>query len=166
MTQEKNTSKQMLLSEIACALTDHITEEFGGGHFVDLTTGEVTFIQGEYMLDDVTAEEMPEYRDWEQEQIKQYLEHDLIKIDYVSSHESFCVMERFVGSRPECEHESLYVALIKRHPFREFSNKVERMGLLQEWYDFKNAAEEAMAEKWLEEHELEIKDGKIVRNNG
>lgn len=37
------------------------------------------------------------------------------------------------------------------------------MGILQEWYDFKNAAEEAMAEKWLEHHDLEIIDGKIVR---
>lgn len=35
---------------------------------------------------------------------------------------------------------------------------------LQEWYDLKNAVEEAMAEEWLEEHDLEIKEGKIVRS--
>ena len=163
MTQPKLTSKQMLLNEIACALTDHMTEEYGSGHFVDLTTGEVTFIQSEYMLEDVTPEELSEYREWEQEQIKQYAEHNLIKIDCVPSHESFRVMERFVESRPEREHKSLYVALVKRHPFREFRAKVERMGLLQEWYDFKNSAEETMAQEWLEEHDLEIIDGKIVR---
>lgn len=53
----------MLLNDIACALTDHMTEEYGSGHFVDLTTGEVSFIQGEYMLEDVTPEELAEYRD-------------------------------------------------------------------------------------------------------
>lgn len=153
----------MLLNDIACALTDHMTEAYGSGHFVDLTTGEVTFIQGEYMLEDVTPEELAEYRDWEQEQIKQYAEHELIKIDCVPSHESFRLMERFVESRPERERKSLYVALVKLHPFREFRAKVERMGLLQEWYDFKSAAEETMALEWLEEHDLEIIDAKIVR---
>lgn len=163
MNQVKFTPEQMLLNEIACALTDHTSEEFGSGHFVDLTTSGVTFIQGDYMLEDVTPEDLTGYRDWEQEQIKQYSEHDLIRIECVPSHESFRVMERFVESRPEREQKSLYVALAKRHPFREFRFKVERMGILQEWYDYKNAAEQAMAEEWLEEHELEIKDGKIVR---
>lgn len=165
MAQTKFTPKQILLNEIACALTDHMTEDYGSGHFVDLTTGEVTFIQSDYMLEDVTSEELAEYRDWEQEQITLYTEHDLIRINCVPSRESFRVMERFVESRPEREHKSLYVALAKRHPFREFRDKVERMGILQEWYDFKNAAEETMAEEWLEEHELEIIAGKIVRNN-
>lgn len=163
MTQTKFTPKQILLNEIACALTDHMTEDYGSGHFVDLTTGEVTFIQSDYMLEDVSPNELQEYRDWEQEQILLYMEHDLIRIACIPSRESFRVMERFVESRPEREHKSLYVALAKRHPFCEFRDKVERMGILQEWYDFKNAAEETMAEEWLEEHELEIIDGKIVR---
>ena len=144
----------MLLNEIACALTDHTTEELGAGHFVDLTTGGVTFIQGDYMLEDVTPEDLTGYRDWEQEQIKQYSEHDLVRIDCVPSHESFRVMEGFVESRPEHEQKSLYVALSKRHSFREFRFKVQRMGILQEWYDYKDAAEAAMAEEWLKENEL------------
>lgn len=164
MSQVKFTPRQILLNEIACALTDHMSLECGAGHFVDLTTGGVTFIQGDYMLEDVTPEDLTGYRDWEQEQIKQYSEHDLVRIDCVPSHESFRVMERFVESRPESEQKSLYVALSKRHPFREFRSKVERVGILQEWYDYKDAAEEAMAEEWLEEHELEIKDGKIVKS--
>ncbi len=163
MAQVKFTPKQILLNEIAFALTDHMTEDYGNGHFVDLTTGEITFIQSEYMLEDVTPEEITEYRDWEQELIKQYAEHDLVKIDCIPSRESFSVMERFIESRPEREHKSLYVTLAKKHPFREFRGKVERMGILQEWYDFKNAAEETMAEEWLENHDLEIIDGKIAR---
>lgn len=163
MAQTKFTPRQMLLSDIACALTDHMAEEIGAGHFVDLTTGEVTFVQSEYMLEEVTPDELADYRDWEREQIKVYSEHDLIRIDCVPSHESFRVMEQFVESRPEREKKSLYVALAKRYPFREYRDKVERMGILQEWYDFKNVAEHAMAEEWLNEQELEIKDGKIVR---
>ena len=58
----------MLLSDIACALTDHMAEDIWSGHFVDLTTGKVTFIQGEYMLEDVTPDELTDYHDWEQEQ--------------------------------------------------------------------------------------------------
>lgn len=92
MAQTKFTQRQILLNEIACALADHMTEDFGSGHFVDLITGGVTFIQGDYMLEDVTPEDLTGYRDWEQEQIKQYSEHDLIRIDCVPSHESFRVM--------------------------------------------------------------------------
>lgn len=33
-----------------------MTEGYGSGHFVDLTTGEVTYIQSDYMLEDVTSE--------------------------------------------------------------------------------------------------------------
>lgn len=128
MAETKRTPKQMLLYDIACALTDNTADMYEAGHFVDLTTGEVTFIQGEYMLEDVTPEELAEYEDWEQEQIIQYAEHDLVKIHCLPSHESFRVM-----------------------------------GILQDWYDFKNAAEETMAQKWLEEHNLNIIDGKIVR---
>lgn len=57
MDKVKFTPRQRLLDEIACALTDHMTEDYGAGHFVDLTTGEVTFIQGDYMLEDVTPDD-------------------------------------------------------------------------------------------------------------
>lgn len=55
------------------------------------------------------------------------------------------------------------MALAKRHPFREFVDKAERMGLLQDWYDFKYATEMTMAQEWLNDHDLEITDNKIVR---
>lgn len=164
MADRKLTPQQLLLNEIACAMTDHTADMYEAGHFVDLTTGEVTFIQREYMLEDVTPEELAGYRDWEQEQIIQYAEHDLVKINCLPSHESFRVMEQFVESRSEREQRSLYAALAKKHPFREFRSAVERMDILQEWYDFKNAAEEAIALQWLGEHDLEIIDGKIVRS--
>lgn len=163
MTQVKFTPKQMLLNEIACVLTDYMTAQAGAGHFVDLTTGQLTFIQSEYMIDDVTPDELSRYRDWEQEQILQYSEHDLIRIECVSSHESFRVMEQFIERRPEREQGSLYLALARKHPFREFRAKVELWGILQEWYDFKQASDTDMAEKWLEDHDLEIIDGKIVK---
>lgn len=158
-------TNQSLLSEIAFALTDHTSTENGAAHFVDLTTGEVTFIQGDYMFeeDEITEDEIASYHDWEQEQIRTYLHHELIEIEPISSRESFRIMEAFADTRNEQEQTHLYKALNRRGPFKCFRYAVEDLGILQQWYDFKNEAERRKAQEWLTENDLAIKDGKIVR---
>ncbi|MBQ0050348.1 MAG: hypothetical protein KBT12_08990 [Bacteroidales bacterium] len=106
-------TNQSLLSEIAFALTDHTSTERGATHFVDLTTGEVTFIQGDYMFeeDEITEDEIASYHDWEKGQIRTYLHHELIEIEPISCRESFRIMEAFADTRNEEEQTHLYKAL-------------------------------------------------------
>lgn len=156
---------QQLLSEISFALTDHETTQYGAAHFVDLTTGDVTFIQHEYMFeeDEITEDEINSYHDWEQECIRTYLHHDLIHIEPLHSSESFRVMEAFAETRSPQEQQHLYKALNRKRPFANFRYAVEDLGILQDWYDFKNEAEARQAQEWLKENDLEIRDGKIHR---
>lgn len=160
-----NTTYHQLLSEIAFALTDHMTTENGAAHFVDLTAGEVTFIQGDYMFeeDEITEAKIATYQDWEQDQIRTYLHHDLIEIEPIPSHESFRLMEAFADSRNEQEQTHLYKALNRRGPFACFRYACNDLGILQQWYDFKNEAEIRQAQEWLAENGLAIKYGKIAR---
>lgn len=162
-----NTTYHQLLSEIAFALTDHMTTENGAAHFVDLTAGKVTFIQEEHMFEngEITEEEINDYQDWEQDQIRTYLHHDLIEIEPIPSHESFRLMEAFADSRNEQEQTHLYKALNRRGPFTCFRYACNDLGILQQWYDFKNEAEARQAQEWLAENHLVIKDGKITRNS-
>lgn len=88
--------------------------------------------------------------------------HELVEIDPKDSHEGYELMERFAESRPGAESEKLFQALNRRHPFSTFRYAVEDLGILQEWYDFKNKALEELAEERLRDHGIEFKDGKIV----
>lgn len=161
---EKN---QQLLNDIAFSLTDHMSDNNGASHFVDLTTGEITFIQNEYMFeeDEITEEEINAYRDWEQDCIRTYLHHDLIKVDPIPSYESFRLMEDFVEPRPRQEQIHLCKSLNRKRPFVCFRYACEDLGILQQWYDFKNEAESRQAQEWLSENAFEIRDGKIVRSS-
>ena len=157
------TDSKSLLSELAYALTDHSTFEIGSRHFVDLTEGGLFFTQEEYMREGVTPERLAKYHDWEQNLIRTYMEHDLIAIDPLPSYESFHIMEVFIESRPSHEQQHLVKALNRKQPFACFKYAADELGILQEWYEFKNEAEICMAEKWLKVEGLTIIEGKIVR---
>ena len=163
MNPSATPSDTTILSELAYALTDHSTFELGSRHFVDLTDGGLFFIESEYMREKITPEQLAKYHDWEQYLIRTYMEHDLIAIDPLPSYESFHIMEDFIVTRPSHEQQHLVKALNRKHPFSCFKYAVEDLGILQEWYDFKNEAEVCMAEKWLKVEGLTITEGKIVR---
>ena len=157
------TDNKSLLSELAYALTDHSTFEIGSRHFVDLTEGGLFFTQEEYMREDITPERLVKYHDWEQNLIRTYMEHDLIAIEPLPSYESFHIMEDFIESRPSHEQQHLVKALKRSRPFACFKYAADDLGILQEWYEFKDEAQNCMAEKWLHDEGLAIIEGKIVR---
>jgi hypothetical protein len=55
--------------------------------------------------------------------------------------------------------------LSRRHPFRGFRAEVQYLGILQEWYDFKNKAYEEFAEERLNDADVDFVDGRIVCTN-
>lgn len=88
--------------------------------------------------------------------------HEVVEIDPVKSHEAFKIMERFAAGHSGKKGERLWDALDLRHPFRAFRNAVERLGILQEWYDWKNLAYRKIAEDRLEWAGVDFIDGRIV----
>jgi len=160
-----NNNDILLLSDIIMALTSNDEDMMDSAHFVDLTTGEVLFVPGEIRMDeDIEEEDISNYPDWEQDIIRAYHEHELIEIEPITSHESFRVMEAFVESLIDARKiQCLESALSKRKPFANFRSAVETLGIIQDWYAFKDEAELKQAQEWLEENDLEIRDGKIQR---
>ena len=72
---------------------------------------------------------------------------------------------RLADTRQETQADKIYRALHRRHPFSTFRYAVEDLGVLQEWYDFKNKALEELAEERLLDYAVEFKGGKIVCTN-
>lgn len=123
------TKDQQLLSDISFALTNHETTQYGAAHFADLTTGDVAFIQHEYMFeeDEITEDQINSYHDWEQDQIRTYLHHVLIHIEPIHSSKSFRVMEAFADTIASQRSNALsnrakllYQALTRKRPFANF----------------------------------------------
>ena len=158
-----------LLSELACALTYKDAISFGVSHFVDLSNGEIVFIPEEYQIEKITSERLAKYRDWEKDSIRTYMEHDLIAIEPVPTKESFHIMEKFVETRSPHEQQKLIMALNRKHPFSNFKYAAEKLGILRQWYDFKNEADGQMAENWLKENSCKfvgINTGRVLKGLG
>lgn len=93
---------------------------------------------------------------------RQFDGHKIVYIDAVSSREGFEIMRDFSDRCGERQRTRLMHALSKRHPFRVFKNVVSDLGLLDEWYAFKNSAYREIAQSRLEDCEI-VKEGLVVR---
>ena len=119
--------------------------------FVDLTSQEVGVHVDEAYGDPSSEEDLEG--------------HELVEIDPKESSEGFNIMERFAMSRPDAEADKLFNALHRRHPFAMFRSAGEYLGILQEWYKFKDEALEVIAADRLRDCDIEFRDGKIVCTN-
>lgn len=155
-----------LLEDLAYALTNQDGWDTSiSATYIDLSEGTVISLYNE---EEVGCDDMSMIPQWQKEtlkDVKQYKKHDLFLITPIPSYISFRIMEDFVGTCNPVQQSVLLSALGKKHPFSKFRQSVERLGILESWYDYKHKAEFQMAEKWLSENDLTIKDGKIVRCN-
>jgi len=97
----------------------------------------------EFEIDDVAKslkEDLNKIEGWESKIVMEPLE----------SHESFKIMESFIGKTiPEGNFQNKLIGAINRkRPFANFRNLIDDSDYLQDWYDFK--------QNYLEEHVYEM----------
>jgi hypothetical protein len=72
------------------------------------------------------------------------------------------IMNRFaVGQTGQRRREELLDAIHGKGAFRMFKSTIYRMGIEQQWFAFRQAALEEIAQEWLEEHDIPIKPSVI-----
>lgn len=142
------TSKEQLIKELAAYLDMSNPNSWP---YVDLTAQVV-----DQHLD-------PDYVDVD---VEEELDgHELVDVEPKSSHDGYEMMEDFARTRNDYECGRIFRAISGRKPFRAFRVCVETLGILEEWYAYKNDAMLKMAEAVLEDHEIDFVDGKIVCTN-
>jgi hypothetical protein len=99
--------------------------------------------------------------DWQRESIpkvREALESDkfLVLPDRFEVHD-WAIMERFSLEQNERAQKVLLGAIHGSGAFRHFRNAVERLGLLDTWYRYREQAIQQIARDWLEEHKLAYK---------
>ena len=88
--------------------------------------------------------------------------HEIVNFDYKSSHEEYDIMENFARTRNDHEREKIFRAISGRKPFRAFRSCVEMLGIINDWYAYKDAAFIEIAKDMMEAEGVDFVDGKIV----
>jgi len=132
-----------------------------GETYLDPETGEIVQVTEEdraLVEEGVTDDDLP---DWQREampKIREALESDrfLALPDRFEVHE-WAIMERFSQEQNPHARQTLLGAVHGSGAFRHFRGALERLGLLQSWYRYREEAIEQIARDWLEEHKLSYK---------
>lgn len=116
-------------------------------YFLDKETGEIEWISDMAM----TQEEKEEICD-------RLDEHGFYRLPTSFDIRDYDIIEDFVDTRSGSAHEKLASAIQGRGAFRRFKDTVIRMGIDQEWYDYKAAAYKRKAARWCEENDIEYEE--------
>lgn len=127
-----------LIDELAEVFLDGLNDQMS--YVLNRRTGEV-------LLDapvDLTGE--PEI-DWEDEEVTT----DLVMIPTVSSSEMYDAMVSFAKKQPDWITIHLINVLNANKPFRFFKEKINELGIENQWYQFEQDYAKSRMTEWLEE---------------
>jgi hypothetical protein len=146
------------LRDIADAIESQSNE---GAAYVNPETGEIVQVSEDELAlveDEVADETLPQWQRDAMPKIREALESGrfLALPDRFEVHE-WAIMERFSLEQNERARKVLLDAIHGSGAFRHFRGAVERLGLLDAWYRYRQEAIEQIARDWLEEHKLAYK---------
>ncbi|MGB9122636.1 MAG: UPF0158 family protein [Candidatus Angelobacter sp.] len=132
-----------------------------GEAYLDPETGEIVQVSEDELAlveDEVADGDLPQWQREAMPRIREALESDrfLALPDRFDVHE-WAIMERFSLEQNERARKVLISAIHGSGAFRHFRGAVERLGLLDAWYRYRQEAIEEIARDWLEEHKLAYK---------
>lgn len=132
-----------------------------GEAYLDSETGEIVHVSEDEraLVEEGRSED--DLLDWERElipKVRQALDSDrfLALPDRFEVHE-WAIMERFSQEQNDRARKVLISAIHGFGAFRHFRGGVERLGLLDAWYRYRDAVIEQIARDWLEEHKFAYK---------
>lgn len=145
-------------------LVGHMEMQFDEAYtYVNRKTGEIITVssialdQAETMED----EEIEELSDWEQVEVKAALDIIVNSMNYESIPSSYDIneyrmMEQFCYFvEAKDDQAALFDAIEGRGAFRRFKDKVNQLGLADEWYEFRDNCYKQIAIDFCEASEIE-----------
>lgn len=112
------------------------------------TDGQVYYIWDGTIINHEEDEELKEALDWEG-----------IRLPDTYDINEYAMMEEFIWSLEDPEVQNRLNAAIRgRGAFRYFKAEAECLGLLENWYAFRDATYERIAKEWCQEHEIVLEE--------
>jgi len=137
------------------------------GNWVDLQTGSVVRLAHSLIsaIEEGDEEALESMADWEKEEV------EIAKVIVADSGERFVdapdkfdfheyrQMERFIGTvEDSAAAEQLWRAIKGDGAFRYFKDTASRLGVLKEWYHYRDNAIKEFVRDWAEAHQIPIVD--------
>jgi len=125
--------------------------------YLNRVTGEMVLVTAEERRAAEDPEDWDLLPDWQQEvmpKIKEALEsEDYIVLPGKYQIHEWSIMEQFAYSVDDDQaSDELLAAIHGRGAFRYFKDTVRRLGILQDWYRFRDEAFREIARDWLRAH--------------
>jgi hypothetical protein len=162
-SKENYDVKPVKLSELIEALESE-SDEFGS--WVDLQNGSVVRLAHSLIRaveeGDVDASES--LAEWEKEEVEnaravvEESERFVAAPGKFDFHE-YRQMERFIGTvQDSAAAEQLWRAIKGKGAFRYFKDTASRLGLLKQWYEYRDEAMKEFVRDWAEAHQVPVRD--------
>ena len=125
--------------------------------YINRKTGELITLTDEILALAEDPDEAAEAPQWQKDLLPKAREvlasEDFIPLPSKFEIHEWAIMERFVQSLTDAAvSDELDAALHGRGAFRRFKDTVQRLGIADEWYRFRDAALEEIAVEFLETH--------------
>lgn len=151
------------LKEIADRL-DCLMDEWH--YYLNKKTGEIVEIQTEYLSiaeDSEDGDDFSEYKDWEQDSIRDALIilenwNDFVELPDKEEVNEYEIMEDFCYSQEDDKlRNKLCNAINGRGAFRRFKDLISQFGMENNWYAYKYEALCKIARDWCEFNNIQYK---------
>jgi hypothetical protein len=156
--------KPVKLSELIEAL-EFDSDEFG--NWVDLQAGSVVRLAHSLVraVEEGDEDALEDLADWEKEEVEiakavvaDSGERFVDAPDKLDFHE-YRHMERFIGTVENAEAaEQLWRAIKGKGAFRYFKETASRLGLLKQWFQYRDEAMREFVRDWAEAHQVPFVD--------
>lgn len=130
------------------------------GEIITVTENEAPYIEGGEEGEDADISDLPEWQRESIADVRRALQSaDLVPLpDRFDIHE-WSIMRRFADSQSESDRRELLDAIHGRGAFRAFRSALDRLGLRDEWYSYRDEVLEQIASDWLNEHGIRFTKG-------
>ena len=129
-------------------------------HHLNLKTGEVCCFTEEELCSAENEDEIADSAEWYREAVeraKVFLENQKDYLELPGKYEfnEYRIIEKFIAQIDSAsDAEKLYSAIKGKGAFRRFKQNLERLALLDGWYEFKGTKLREFAESWCQENEI------------
>ena len=129
--------------------------------YLNPETGEIVHVSedGRALVEEGGSDDgLPQWQREEMPKIREALENDrfLVLPNRREVHE-WAIMERFSHEQNDGARKVLHGAIHGSKAFRHFRSAIERLGLMDTWYRYREEAIRQIARDWLEENKIAYK---------